>query len=149
MRETSNLPYVLECFKPNQKIVGKTVADVSDLSTHTNVPDLDQCKRKYCQPNFQCNAFEYSPETKVCDLKKVEMSGLMTGTVSMEDAKGKTLGLDKVEGVCVGNSKYRRYLFLHCSNLIYEPRMFRSVFMFNIGTYMCYYLQHPHTLNRP
>ena len=96
------MPSFLECFKPNHKIVGKTVADVSDLSTHNNVPDLDQCKRKYCQPNLQCNAFEYSPQAKVCDLKEFAMSSLMMGTVSMEEAMGKTLGLDKIEGVCVG-----------------------------------------------
>ena len=93
---------VLECFKPNQEIVGNTVSDVSDVSTHKNVPDIDQCKRKYCQPNLECNAFEYTPDIKVCDLKKVAMSGLMVGTVALKEATGKTLGLDKIEGVCVG-----------------------------------------------
>ena len=90
---------------------------VTDISTHKDIPDLEQCKRKFCQPNSQCNAFGYSLETKVCDLKKVEMIGLMTKTVALTDAPGITLGLDKIEGVCVGKIDYCLYLYLQSSNL--------------------------------
>ena len=98
---------VLECLNKNKNIVGV----VTDISTHKDVPDLEQCKRKFCQPNLQCNAFVYSPETKICDLKNVEMAGLMMGTVSFVDATGKTLGLDKIEGVCVGKKYHHLYLY--------------------------------------
>ena len=97
--------FVLDCLQENKNIGG---AGVTDVKTHTDVSNLEQCKGKHCQANADCLAFVYDPTTKVCDLKNIpNLADIMNPTlIILGDEAGKTLGLDKIKGtdepVCTG-----------------------------------------------